>query len=235
MDTIISIDMDIVMSPYCGIYNSLVQSQIDRQFNWDKIIKKNFDFTEFKINQNYYDQVIEIIKFYSSKVDKIYVGYDHSTILRAIELEKSHLNQEYKFNLYNIDYHHDISYGEGQERMIMDSNFAVCANWVGFLNYFNCLNEYHWYKGIGSNISISENEMITPKNIFIHTFDNNFPKDLNNIKILYITLSMPWIPLNLTDDLGLSFINKIEEIKNIYYLDGPYSLNNNKLHFLNKI
>lgn len=235
MDTIISIDMDIVMSPYCGIYNNLVNPSIDRQYNWESIIQNEFNTQEFILNQEYYDQIIDIIKHYAPKVDKIYIGYDHSTILRAIELEKENLDKNYRFNLYNIDYHHDVSYAESQDKMIIDSKFAVCANWVGFLNYYNCLNSYSWYKGIGSNKILSENKEINPMPMFIHTLNNNFPYGLENVKILYITLSMPWIPLHLTNELGLSFIEKIKNIKDIYYLDGSYSLNNNRLHFLNKI
>ena len=36
-DKIISIDLDICMSPYCGIYNQYIDPQEDKIYNWEKI------------------------------------------------------------------------------------------------------------------------------------------------------------------------------------------------------
>lgn len=83
MDTILSIDLDILMSPYCGIYNELVNPDEDRQYNWHKI-EEIIDVSDFTINQEYKKIIQNIINKYSMEVDTIYVGYDHSTILNAI-------------------------------------------------------------------------------------------------------------------------------------------------------
>ena len=52
MDTIISIDLDILMSPYCGIYNEFIRPEQDRQYNWQKI-EEIIDINGFTVNQEY--------------------------------------------------------------------------------------------------------------------------------------------------------------------------------------
>lgn len=235
MDTIISIDLDILMSPYCGIYNNLVKPDQDRQFNWEKI-EEVIDINGFELNQEYKQIVEDIITKYSEQVDKIYVGYDHSTILNAIELEKENLNQDFVFDLYNIDYHHDIYYGDYQKEMIIDQHLACCGNWVGFLSYYNHINKYYWYKGIGGDYipDLYSNDRDIHLNIDIQRLkETDFPDHLNNVKILYISCSYPWIPLRLSKKLG-DFLLSLPQNK-IYYLDGVYSSNYDRKKFLNDI
>lgn len=235
MDTILSIDLDILMSPYCGIYNHFIDTEKDDEFLWD-FIGKIHQITEFNINEDYEKIIINILNNYIQKVDKVYIGYDHSSILSAIQEERNSLNQNYLFNIYNIDYHHDIFYNDIQKKNIIDSKYADCGSWVGFLNYYNCVNSYHWVKGIGAEFDTNQiyDDNFCPKNLFIHTLDNNFPLDIPNIKILYITKSNPWFPQHCLIKINDIIENNIPQNK-IKYLEGPYSINHNKLSFLNKI
>lgn len=229
MDTILSIDLDILMSPYCGIYNELVNPDEDRQYNWHKI-EKIIDVSDFTINQEYKEIIQNIINKYSMEVDTIYVGYDHSTILNAIQMEKNNLNSDYKFDLYNIDYHHDIYYDDYQKEMIIEQDFACCGNWVGFLAYKNYLNSYYWIKGVGSAY---DKDYIKYNDIYIEPNINNLTDklELNNLKILYIACSYPWFPLNCSQELGDFLLNLPQE--KIIYLDGQYSNNHDRKIFLN--
>ena len=236
MDKIISIDLDICMSPYCGIYNQYVNPQEDTIYNWEKI-KNQIDINYFSPNFEYINIINKIIETYYEQTNKIYIGYDHSSILNIIEKEKDNFSFSYLFDVYNIDYHHDISYSENQENLVIEQKIADCGSWVGFLNYYNCINNYYWYYGIGSEY---DNEglpaiPLTPINLKKEILNQNFPLDLKDVKILFISTSNPWIPINCYYFIN-NLINNLKETnKNIEFIDGEYSINRDRKNFLNRV
>lgn len=134
INEILSIDLDIIFSPYVGIYNGYILNNIPNKDTWKKI-QEIYYIDDFEPNKKYIDLVIEIIKNYQNKVKNIYIGEDHSNILQAIQFEKKNLSIPYKFNLYNIDYHHDIFFTEEQAKRISEYEIADCGSWVGYLAY----------------------------------------------------------------------------------------------------
>ena len=236
MDKIISIDLDICMSPYCGIYNQYVDPQEDKIYNWEKI-KDQININHFSPNLDYINLINKIIENYYQTVDKIYIGYDHSSILNVIEKEKNNLSYPYLFDVYNIDYHHDISYSENQENLVINQKIADCGCWVGFLNYYNCINNYNWYYGIGSEYDIKGLKEISlnPINFKKEIFNSNFHMDLKDVKILFHSTSDPWIPTNCFYFIE-NLINELKNKKyNIEFLNGEYSINRDRKKFLNRI
>ncbi len=223
MNTILSIDLDILFSPYIGIYNNFILDY-EIQNIWDKI-KDQCDISLFTYNQDYFNVIKQILSIYQKQVDKIYIGFDHSSILTAIEDKKNNFTLPYEFTIYNIDYHHDIFYGDRQSEEIK-KNIINCGDWVGFLTYNKLLIYYYWYYGIGS--SLSEKELIKINNeaypsMVKQFFNNNFDLDLK-IDLLFISISPQWIPpdqYQIIKDLLLTLPK--EKIK---FLEDPYLYKN---------
>lgn len=230
INTIISIDLDIIFENILKECNNLIKVDQDREYNWNNIYK-NFDKKLFKINYKYYNEIINILKTYIPLVDKVYIGYDHSSIINIIEKEKNNLNSNYLFNIYNIDYHHDIIYNTKQFENIQQG-FCDCGSWVGFLNYYNCICTYHWYKSKNSNKNnILNCEEVYPALMHEYILNDNFPLNLKNVKILFISISDQWIPPIFDEEIKKIFLN----INNYEFIDNEYSPNRNKKDFLNRI
>jgi len=113
MNTILSIDLDILFSPYVGIYNKDIFNDKSLEYLWQSL-SKTYNIWDFKINEEFLLYIKNILKVYIPQVKTIYIGNDHSSILSAIELEKNNFNIPYLFDIYNIDYHHDVVYNDNQ-------------------------------------------------------------------------------------------------------------------------
>lgn len=232
MDNIISIDLDIIMSPHIGIYNHFVNAEIPYEANWKFLNGLFVKLDDFKINQLYYQTVKKIIDVYAPQVETIYVGYDHSSILDAINLERDKLSLYPIFDIYNIDYHHDIIYGDAQKLKIFNWQTPDCACWVGYLSAFNYIRNYNWYRGEGS---ICDENIIKKNGLLKFNFEhkileyNNFPLNLQDVKVLYLAISAPWIPPHLLDKIKSIY----SSYNNIYYLPHPYFTIGDEKEFLN--
>lgn len=248
MNNILSIDLDILLSPYVGIYNNAVNTSGSCHWIWHTI-DSIFETKYFTINQSYQEKLKTILNYYSKQVNKIYIGFDHSSILTAIENEKEKFKTPYKFDIYNIDYHHDIFYSDTQEKDITAMGIAGCGNWVGFLTYHNFVNHYCWYNGIGSNFEIEKmveiNKNLIP-HMEKHLFDEEFEYP-SNVDVLFISISPQWIPLQQYDNIKQfllqlpqekiefiqePFFNSIEEKNFLSYRKPPSELR--IFNFLNK-
>lgn len=231
MNTILSIDLDILFSPYIGIYNDEIKNDLSCNEIWDNI-KQRMDDTQFIVNQSYLNTIKTILNFYKKQVNKIYIGFDHSSILTAIQKEKHLFTIPYSFILYNIDYHHDIFYTDHQAYKIQHTIDIDCGDWVGFLTYHDFISQYHWYYGIGSSISEKRltdlNHQAYP-NMVKFLFNETFPQDLN-IDLLFISISPQWIPIHQYEIIKNIIIQLPQE--KIIFLDTPYTINKEEKEFL---
>ena len=64
-----------------------------------------------------------------------------------------------------------------------------------------------------------------------YILDNNFPLNLKNVKILFISISDQWIPPIFDEEIKKIFSN----INNYEFIDNEYSPNRNKKDFLDRI
>ena len=97
MDSILSIDLDIVFSPYVEIYNTA----ISREESWEELSKK-YDINSFIPNSEYISIIAKILNKFEPLVKQIYISNCHHDILKYIQNDIN--------IIYNIDYHHDICY-----------------------------------------------------------------------------------------------------------------------------
>lgn len=229
MNTILSIDLDILFSPYVGIYNHYIFNDKPLEYLWSSI-SQELNIEDFQINENYLNYIKNILNNYIPFIDTIYIGKDHSSILQAIEDNKNNFTKPYNFIIHNIDYHHDIVYGDNQQDKVIRCGIADCGDWVGYLNYYKMIFKYYWYRGIGSeyNKGIIPYSELTP-NMDKQIFNKNFPLDLN-IDLLFISMSFPWIPN--------CYYSKIKDLilelpqEKIKYYKYPFFINEDKPNFL---
>lgn len=174
MNTVVTIDFDIIMAPSINLYNNLVPAN-----DWEKLEEDPY-FKLLKIDGIHYQKIFNYIMrcILVLPKERIHFIEDHGQVVRYI--------QE-KCNLINIDHHHDIGYGDDIEKQ----ESPTCANWVYYLYKTNLLNSYTWIHNDNSD-KLPPNKM----NIKIKTQDlHNFDLDVLNIpNELIICLSEPWTP-----------------------------------------
>ena len=189
--TILSIDFDIVMHPCIELYNDDVEGEDNPEELWNFLENKyNFeDLNLLKYDDKLVIQLIQLLKYNKNK--PIYFIQEHQEIVDI--LKKSPTYKEDKYNIINIDFHHDLWYNEESFQAILQDDEYNCANWLGYLLLKKKLISASWVKASNS---------IPPR---IKTYGNNIQlntlyfKDLEKLyqidfDEIYFCLSPQWVP-----------------------------------------
>lgn len=116
MQTILTIDFDIIMGPSIDLYNARVPFT-----SWDNLTDNPYYQILTTDNIHYLrltSLLIELIHFIPK--EDIHFIESHDDICKYI-VEKS--------NIINIDHHHDLGYDDS-----IDGKKLTCANWVKYLD-----------------------------------------------------------------------------------------------------
>ncbi len=170
---IVTIDFDIIMEPSIEIYNSMINDK----YGIEDLAKINNLISYCNANLNTYSFLTTYLFNVFGLVDKsnIHFIYDHHKVYK-------YLNNEYKYNVYNIDHHHDFGYHD-------DSNkHLYCGNWVLKMEEDNLLNDYTWIANYTSSPFSKEDKF---KKIILEKFDFS---SLPIPDLLIICLSKQWVP-----------------------------------------
>lgn len=176
MKTILSVDFDIIMEPSIQFYNGMVP-----QLHWDIITKDNAYGNLLIGDYNTYAKITDYLLKLTKKLpkEKIHFIQTHETINKFLDKNE-------KYNVINIDHHHDRGYND---RVNPIKNQELnCSNWVNFIQN---LTDYYWICNENSEILTDEVGYIRRTNIK--------DCDLNKLPTpdeLFICFSMPWIPPN---------------------------------------
>ena len=144
---VLSIDLDYIMGPSIMLYNDLVGNpEFQGKEVWDKIedlrgIEKFLSYDD--------ESLVFITKLFTKAVkdlpeDRIFFGKEHDMILEFLCGDP--IKAEELFDVYNIDHHHDIYYGDRQREEVDRFDFACLANWVYYLGKNEKIAKYHWIK-----------------------------------------------------------------------------------------
>ena len=90
------------------------------------------------------------------------------------------------FDLYNIDHHHDLGYGNEKKE-----EGASCADWVKVLYDQGRIHSYTWINNENSDAPLPETDKLVTKHIPLKNFQLSSLKDIDE---LYLCFSPPWIP-----------------------------------------
>ncbi len=172
IETILTIDFDVIMGPSIELYNHLINEHFGVKEAKDKINNLLFycdaDLIIYSKLTTYLLQLYGCINPIN-----VHFIYDHEQICNYLEKNK-------KYNIINIDHHHDYGYENNRSNL-------YCGNWVLKMEEKNLLNSYLW---IGNSTS---GLMPKGKKKFINFYDC----DLNSLQIpdkLIICASFQWIP-----------------------------------------
>jgi len=146
-----------------------------------------------------------LIKLFYSKVNKakyIYFANHHNAILKILPSDS-------KYNLFNIDNHHDICYLDEHDEYIK-KNLASIGCWIGLLLYNNKISKLNWVRNaesVGIN-SLSEKYLNESKVSFTvdYTLERLYNHDYD---IIFVCKSDEWVDIkykNLYETFMLSCI-----------------------------
>ena len=182
METVLTIDFDVIMWPSIELYNNMVDGTIDNLIEIEKDIPliqyANADL------QTYYKLTNYLLKAKEKKIQIEFID-THEKILNYIKEP---------CNLINIDHHHDLGYNDNQ----WENSPICCANWAYHGIKSKLINNYFWIHGymvtypderiknikyIDNNVTLIEYQhMIIPSKIIICSSLNWVP---TNIRYLY--------------------------------------------------
>lgn len=192
MQTILTIDFDIIMGPSIDLYNARVPftSWTDLATNphYQILVADNIHYLRLT------SLLIELIHFIPK--ENVRFIESHDDICKFIT-EKS--------NIINIDHHHDLGY-ENKE----DNEKLTCANWVKYLSDQNLLEKYVWLHNTNSLMPEKNSELISANGPLQDIEDLN--SYIANIDFLVLCLSEPWVPPSIRPLFDVWI-----EIFNLYY------------------
>lgn len=183
---VLSIDMDYIMNPTIGLYNDWVsfgeyKTMKPEEF-WQALYKKIDMEPHLEYDK---EALLYIVKTFSRAIaslpkDAIYFSLEHDGILNFLCADEKKIGETYE--IYNIDHHHDIYYGQEQKDLIDRFDYTDPANWVYYLGKNKKIEEYHWLRG--SNSVPFELEGVLD---LYFPIDMETPKEeIDNIKFDYV-------------------------------------------------
>ena len=146
--SVLSIDMDYIMGPTIELYNQLVGTQDFLEYSPDDFWGKLYEFMDMEKFLSYDSEaLLFLVKVFSKAVseipkENIYFAEEHDAILTFLCGDTAKVSEKYE--VYNIDHHHDLYYNPGQRADIDRFDFACSANWAYYLGKNEKIEEYHW-------------------------------------------------------------------------------------------
>ena len=147
---VLSIDMDYIMAPCINLYNDCVGGdEFANMPFWAKVneIRGVDKYLEYDPNKLLF--VVDVLTNALKNVepDKILFAAEHDMILELLCRDD---NPYERFNVYNIDHHHDIYYNPTQKSEIDRFDYACLANWVYYLGKNEKIIKYFWVRNENS-------------------------------------------------------------------------------------
>ena len=225
---VLSIDMDFISDKYAEDVKSGSFDSKNPHIKWWMYFNfKKSDRSEMDINYTNLAFIFDILNFFINKNKKIIFAINHDSIL--LELDKI----DDRFDIINIDHHHDILYCSDCIVDVEKFNYISCGNWIWYLNFKNKINSYTWIKNKNSSIfneGISNSKKPTNYNSFLRDELSFNIKDID-FDFIFICLSpnfiMPehWQYFHMLRNMYEQKIGKkVEYIQKIYEID-PRHLN----------
>ncbi len=182
---ILSVDFDYIMYPCIKLYNSHVSGAENQAVTWERL-----------------EQLLEIDKYlcYDADALKMISGVilknvmgkavffpvtDHEEIVDILKKDNGYPST--KFDIVNIDFHHDMYYREEDIAEIKDFGQYNCSDWLGYLYFTGKLESCHWFKAPNSDIYNGKAEIKISSKKDIGNLGNNFD-------MVFLCLSPQWVP-----------------------------------------
>ena len=111
---------------------------------WEIKLNNLVGLREMPCNAFHYEKIMNLLftLFKLLNKEKIHFIKQHHSIFHL-------LDKNFKYNIINIDHHHDWCYKDSEFNNNIDK--VNCGNWVKYLSDINCLEEYIWIKNQNSS------------------------------------------------------------------------------------
>lgn len=182
---ILSIDFDWIMQPTIEAYNNLCHgnSPLGAKEIWEQIEMAMPGF-EARCDLNRFTDLYFTLKEVMKNLTKgdCYVGIEHGELYNFMQVLGAK-----KYNVYNIDHHHDLGYHIGDEPL--DEQSTSLANWAAKAHTDLNMYKYTWIHNVNSCMP----EEVSEKLKYTHTTDLRI---LDGIKFdkVFICASWEWVP-----------------------------------------
>jgi len=222
---ILSIDIDFIANNYA---DETAGGSSRPHIKWWQFKKNaNLDQINTQVNYDNLSFLLDIFNHCANVKNKVMFAINHHSILMELN------NIDDKFDIINIDHHHDILYH--RDEIIDGEKFDVvnCGSWLWYLHFKNKINSYTWIKNKNSSIF---NEGMTnsenPKN-YKSFLKEELPFNIKDINFdfIFVCLSpefiLPehWQYFHMLRNMYEQKIGKkVEYIQKVYEID-PRHLN----------
>ena len=183
---ILSIDFDWIMEPNIEAYNHFVQAPLEFgvEESWKRIKEKIYDIN-LECDIKKFEQLYFLIKKHTSylKNEDIIISNYHNELFNFLNY-LSNINKSERFNVINIDHHHDLGYLDDDLSMVNIGNWMGCA-----YKNFN-IDNYLWIGNKNSTLPFDNHDFLN----YFYTTDFNIINDITIDKI-FICSSWEWVPL----------------------------------------
>lgn len=190
---ILSIDFDIIMYPCITLYNGEIDGDDNPIESWRQL-EEEYGFESY--NMFTYDtkvlkELAKIITYNRKQNKPIYYITEHQQIVDKLKKDKDYDASQY--NIYNIDFHHDLWYNDTDIIQIVEDDDYHCGCWIGYLYLKKKLTSLTWLKAPNSDMP----EIKTYSNdlqfntLRIREFEDLYEIDFDEV---YFCLSPQWVP-----------------------------------------
>ena len=188
---ILSIDFDIIMYPCIKLYNGDVDGDDNPTDLW-RDLEDEYGLENYNI-LTYDTKVLkEITKLIShNKTKPIHFIQEHQEIIDHLKTTPGWNEDQY--DIYNIDFHHDMWYRDTDFADILKQDEYNCSDWLGYLFLTKRASNITWLrapnsedldiKPYGGNIKINTLRIRE----FYKLYDLNFDE-------IYFCFSPQWVP-----------------------------------------
>ena len=193
---ILSIDFDYIMFPCINLYNDITSGGENATVIWEMLKRERGISDEFLLyDPKAYRAIIKLIKTIKDKdknIELISIT-EHDELVSEIAL-----GDETKYDLVNIDFHHDIMYRPTDRKNLKNFGTYNCSNWVGYLMLNNKINSYTWIKA--PNSSLYDHKLDGTYDIKFETESIRAIEDLDTFLSnhcfdkIFLCFSPQWVP-----------------------------------------
>lgn len=189
---ILSIDLDIIMHPSIDLYNDEVYVNDDPDELWADL-EDTYGYERLNILNYDQEVLLNILKLLKKNQNTpLHFIINHEEIVD--QLKETTTYNEDKYNIINIDFHHDMWYNPDDLIDLKNDKEYDCANWLGYLYMQKKLSSIIWVKAPTSSkldVKVYGKNTIPITTWSIKEF---FRLDDMEFDEVYFCFSPQWIP-----------------------------------------
>lgn len=186
---ILSIDFDIICYPCIRLYNHMVHGAESPVVTWNSLNESIDIQNALSYDSNTLLDIAKLIRKNVQSGAKLRLIEEHQHLVDALKLDENYSDTTY--DIYNIDFHHDLWYHKEDLTNMVDFDDYTCANWLGYLLLKGKTNSVHWLKAPNSDMPtpfISEDPFTSILKI------RDFDKIEEEFDEIYFCFSPQWTP-----------------------------------------